>query len=53
MFAQSDTRSSTIVIDELDASSFQRMANGQIVGCCHGGMTLGEFSPADRSQTYG
>jgi hypothetical protein len=39
-----------IAIDELDAGSFQSTANGQIISCCHGGMTFGE---PYRAQTYG
>jgi hypothetical protein len=33
--SQADPGVSPVLIDELDASRFQRAANGQVVGCRH------------------
>jgi len=50
---QAHSGPTAIPIDEFDASSLQSAANGQIVGCCHRGVTFGEFSTPNRAQAYG
>jgi hypothetical protein len=47
--SKAHTRSATVLVDELHASRFQRMANSEVIRCCHGRLAVGQFGAADRS----
>jgi hypothetical protein len=51
--SQSHPRTTAILIDEFDASHFERAADGEIVGGRHGGVTLGELRTPNSSQADG
>jgi len=44
---QSHAWASAILVDELDAGSFERVADGKVVGCIHQGFFVREFCPSD------